>query len=289
MPAHPSTALERGIVVANPTNPSRPTVYATDYQRPPTLAQAQQALAADPQAKLLAGGMTLVPVLKHRLAAPSQLIDISRLPELKGITVQPGHVWVAAGVRHCEVEHSAALQQALPGLAQLAAGIGDAQVRARGTLGGSIANNDPAADYPAALLALQAVVVVQGSLGVRELAAEDFFVGMFTTALQEDEIVTGVRFKRPLRSAYAKFSHPATGYAMAGVYAADFGGGVLRVAVTGAASAVCRWPAAEAAWAQGQASAVFSSPDLISDLHAPGEYRAQRATLMFEQALQTLV
>ncbi len=262
---------------------------AIDYQLAPTLAHAQQALADDPQAKLLAGGMTLIPVLKHRLAAPSQLIDISRLPDLRGIDVQPGHVWVGAGVRHGDVEASSALQQALPGLARLAAGIGDAQVRARGTLGGSIANNDPAADYPAALVALQAVVVVQRAGQQRVMAAEDFFVGMFTTALLDDDIVTGVRFQRPVRSAYAKFPHPATGYAMAGVFAADFGGGVYRVAVTGAAAGVCRWPAAEAAWAAGQRTAVFDSDNLLDDLHAPGAYRAQLATLMFEQALQTLV
>ena len=264
-------------------------MYALDYQLAPTLAQAQQALAADPQAKLLAGGMTLIPVLKHRLAAPSQLIDISRLPELRGIEVQPGHVWVGAGTRHCDVEASAVLQQALPGLARLAGSIGDAQVRARGTLGGSVANNDPAADYPAALLALQAVVVSHRAGQAKETAAEGFFVGMFSTALQADDIVTGVRFKRPLRSSYAKFAHPATGYAMAGVYAADFGGGIYRVAVTGAAAGVCRWPAAEAAWAAGRATAVFESAELMGDMHAPGAYRAHLATLMFEQALKTLV
>ena len=255
------------------------------YQLVTSLAQAQHALAADPQAKLLGGGMTLIPVLKHRLAAPSLLLDISRLPELRGIEVQAAHVWVGAGMRHSEVARSAAVQQALPGLARLAGGIGDAQVRARGTLGGSIANNDPAADYPAALLALKAVVVTQQ----RELAAQDFFQGTFTTALAADEIVTGVRFAMPQRSAYAKFAHPATGYAMAGVYVADFGGGERRVAVTGATGCVCRWPAAEAAWAQGLATAGFDHPELLEDLHAPGAYRAQLATLMFEQALAALV
>ncbi len=255
------------------------------YQLVTTLDQARQALNADPQAKLLAGGMTLIPVLKHRLAAPSLLLDISRLPELRTIDITPGQAWVGAGMRHGEVARNAALQQALPGLARLAGGIGDAQVRARGTLGGSIANNDPAADYPAALLALNAVVVTQQ----RELAAQDFFQGTFTTALAADEIVTGVRFAIPLRSGYAKFAHPATGYAMAGVYVADFGGGQQRVAVTGAASSVCRWPAAEAAWAQGLATARFDHPELLEDLHAPGAYRAQLATLMFEQALNSLV
>ena len=256
-----------------------------DYLLALSLGQAQAALAQDPQAKLLAGGMTLIPVLKHRLATPSQLVDIARLPELQTLQVQAGQVTLGAGLTHRAVAASPALQQALPGLARLAGGIGDAQVRSRGTLGGSIANNDPAADYPAALLALKAVVITQR----RELAAEDFFTGMFSTALAADEIVTAVRFAIPLRSAYAKFGHPATGYAMAGVYTADFGGGDLRVVVTGATACVCRWPAAEAAWHQGSGTATFDHPDLLDDMHAPATYRAQLATLMFEQALQTLV
>lgn len=255
------------------------------YQLSSSLDQARQALAQDSEARLLAGGMTLIPALKHRLSSPSQLIDISRLPDLRRIEVKVGHLWVGAGMRHAEVAAFAPLAQALPGLAQLADGIGDPQVRARGTLGGSIANNDPAADYPAALVALKAVVVTQQ----RELAAEDFFLGMFTTALKSDEIITGVNFFMPKRSAYAKFRHPASGFAMTGVYAADFGGGDVRVAVTGAASSVCRWPAAEAAWTSGLATAVFEHPELLSDIHAPAAYRAQLATLMFEQALNSLI
>lgn len=257
---------------------------ALDYLLPTSLDQAKAAIARDPQAKLLAGGMTLIPVLKHRLAAPSQLVDIGHLPELQTLLVQAGQVTLGAGLTHRAVAASAALQQALPGLAHLAGGIGDAQVRARGTLGGSIANNDPAADYPAALLALKAVVLTER----RELPAEAFFTGMFSTALAADEIVIGVRFAIPRRSAYAKFSHPATGYAMAGVYAADFGGGDLRVAVTGATACACRWPAAEAAWQQGLGTARLDPPDLLDDLHAPAAYRAQLASLMFEQALQMM-
>ena len=255
------------------------------YQLATTLDQARQVLTADLEARLLAGGMTLIPALKHRLSAPTQLVDISRLAELRRIEVKADHVWVGAGMRHAEVASSASLAQALPGLAQLAGGIGDPQVRARGTLGGSIANNDPAADYPAALLALNAVVVTQQ----RELAAEDFFQGMFTTALKGDEIITGVKFPIPKRSAYAKFRHPASGFAMTGVYLADFGGAQVRVAVTGAASSVCRWPAAEAAWQRGLNTALFEHPELLSDIHAPAAYRAQLATLMFEQALRSLV
>ena len=255
------------------------------YQLATSVDQAQQKLAGDAEAKLLAGGMTLIPALKHRLLAPTQLIDIGRLPALRRIEREAAGVWIGAGMRHDEVARSSVVRQALPALALLAAGIGDAQVRARGTLGGSIANNDPAADYPAALLACQAVVVTQR----REIAADDFFLGMFTTALQADEIITGVRFALPQQSAYAKFRHPASGYAMAGVYLADFGGGQRRVTVTGACAGVCRWPAAEAAWAQGLGTAKFDHPDLLSDLHAPAAYRAQLATLMFEQALAALI
>ena len=255
------------------------------YQIATALEQARQVLTADPEARLLAGGMTLIPALKHRLSAPSQLVDISRLADLRRIEVKADQVWVGAGMRHAEVATCAPLSQALPGLAQLASGIGDPQVRARGTLGGSIANNDPAADYPAALLALKAVVVTQQ----RELAAEDFFLGMFTTALKTDEIITGVKFFIPQKSAYAKFRHPASGFAMTGVYVADFGGGDRRVAVTGAASSVCRWAAAEIAWQSGLKTALFDHPELLSDIHAPAAYRAQLATLMFEQALLSLV
>lgn len=257
---------------------------AVDYLLVTSLGQARAALARDPQAKLLAGGMTLIPVLKHRLAAPSQLVDIGGLAELQALQVQAGQVTLGAGLTHRAVAASPALQQALPGLARLAGGIGDAQVRARGTLGGSIANNDPAADYPAALLALKAVVITTQC----EWPAEAFFTGMFSTALAPDEIVSAVRFAIPQRSAYAKFSHPATGYAMAGVYAADFGGGDLRVALTGATACACRWPAAEAAWRQGAPTARLDHPDLLDDMHAPAAYRAQLARLMFEQALQTL-
>ncbi len=254
------------------------------YRLATSVDQAQQQLARDPEARLLAGGMSLIPALKHRLLAPTALVDIGRLAELRRIERQASALWLGAGMRHDEVARSSVVQQALPALARLAGGIGDAQVRARGTLGGSIANNDPAADYPAALLACKAVVVTQR----REIAADDFFLGMFSTALQADEIVTGVRFACPQQSAYAKFRHPASGYAMAGVFIADFGGGERRVAVTGAGAGVFRWRAAEDAWAQGQRTALLDHADLLSDLHAPAAYRAQLATLMFEQALAAL-
>jgi carbon-monoxide dehydrogenase medium subunit len=252
------------------------------YHRAASADEARTLLASDDQARLLAGGMTLIPSMKHRLLAVTRLIDVGRLPELQDVRVGPDEVWVGAGVRHHQVASHAELKKTLPGLAQLAGLIGDPQVRARGTLGGSIANNDPAADYPAALLALGATVVTTK----REIVASEFFLGMFTTALEPDEVIRCVRFPIPRRSAYAKFRHPASGYAMAGVYVADFGPQDRRVAVTGATDAVCRWPDAEAAWQGGKPAPAFVHEGLLDDIHAPARYRAHLTGLMLEQALQ---
>ncbi len=252
------------------------------YHRAVSADEARAQLASDDQARLLAGGMTLIPSMKHRLLAVSRLIDIGRLSELQDIRVEPREVWIGAGVRHHQVASHAELKKVLPGLAQLAGLIGDPQVRARGTLGGSIANNDPAADYPAAVLSLGATVVTTQ----RDIPASEFFLGMFTTALEPDEVIRGVRFPMPLRSAYAKFRHPASGYAMAGVYVADFGPQDRRIAVTGATDAVCRWPEAEAAWQRGEPAPAFVHDGLLDDIHAPARYRAHLTGLMLEQALQ---
>jgi carbon-monoxide dehydrogenase medium subunit len=254
------------------------------YHRASTLGEATQRLSDNDQARLLAGGMTLIPSLKHRLLAVSELIDIARLPDLQDIRVEGDVVWVGAAVRHHQVAAHPELARALPALAELAGLIGDPQVRSRGTLGGSIANNDPAADYPAAVLGLGATVVTTQ----REIAADDFFLGMFTTALEPGEAIRGVRFPRPLKSAYAKFRHPASGYAMAGVFLADFGPQGRRVAVTGATDAVCRWPQAEAAWHNGQTPPAFTHEGLLDDIHAPARYRAHLTDLMFAQAVKQL-
>ena len=202
-------------------------MYAFDYHKATDVAQARAALAADSEAKLLAGGMTLLPSMKHRLAAPSRLIDIGKLPELRGMAVNAASVTIGAAMRHCEVADSADLRRAIAALATLAGLIGDAQVRARGTIGGSLANNDPAADYPAAVLALNATIVTSK----REITADAFFTGMFSTALEEGEIVKAIRFPVPKRAAYSKFHHPASGYAMAAAFVAETAGGV-RVAIT---------------------------------------------------------
>ncbi|MGE0313281.1 MAG: xanthine dehydrogenase family protein subunit M [Lautropia sp.] len=260
-------------------------MYAFAYARAADAADAARRLAADADAKLLAGGMTLIPSMKHRLAAPGTLVDIGGLAELRGISLEKGRLVVGAGTRHAMVATDTDVARTLPALATLAGLIGDAQVRNRGTLGGSIANNDPAADYPAAVLALDATIHTDR----RTIAADDFFVDMFTTALEPDEIVLRVGFRVPARAAYAKFHHPASGYAMAGVFVADFGDAV-RVAVTGAGPSVFRWAEAEAAL--GHAFSVASvvglqhpEDGLNTDLHAPARYRAHLVGVMTRRAV----
>ena len=259
-------------------------MHAFEYRRAASLSDAVRTLAEDGDARPLSGGMTLIPSLKHRLNQVSQLVDIASLAELQGIAVRADHLWIGAASRHQQVADSADVARAAPGLARLAGQIGDPAVRARGTLGGSVANNDPVADYPAAVLALDATVVTAS----REIAAADFFQGFFMTALEPGELITGIRFTLPRRSAYAKFKHPASGYAMAGVFAADLGSAGLRVAVTGVGGGVFRWEAAEKAWAAGAAIPTLEHPDLLEDIHAPARYRANLARLMCEQALREL-
>jgi aerobic carbon-monoxide dehydrogenase medium subunit len=254
-----------------------------DLVRPKTLAEATGAFSGD--AAWLAGGHTLIPAMKSRLRTVETLVDLSAVPGLADIAVEGDHLVVGAMARHAQVAASPVVQVAIPGLAALAALIGDPQVRARGTLGGSVANNDPAADYPAAVLALDAVVeTTHGSH-----AADDFFQGMFATALADGELVTRVRFRVPRASSYAKHRHPASRYALAGVYVARFDEGV-RVAVTGATTGVVRWAEAEAAIAGGSSldALVLASPDLTSDIHASADFRAHLAGVMLRQAAGAL-
>lgn len=264
-------------------------MYPFTYQRATSLDDALRPLRDDPEAKALAGGMTLLPTMKMRLAAPTRLVDIARLPQLRGIRTDEQSVTVGAAQRHVEVASDAALRAALPALSELASLIGDPQVRARGTLGGSIANNDPAADYPAAVLGLDATVVTDR----RSIAAADFFQGMFATALEPGELICSVRFLRPRRAAYAKFAQAASGYAMAGVMVAEFASGV-RVAVTGAGPGVFRWAQAEAALGAHLApesldALTLPADGLNADLHAPAEYRAHLVKVMAQQAVTRLL
>jgi aerobic carbon-monoxide dehydrogenase medium subunit len=260
-------------------------MYNFEYQRAQSVADAAKALSGKEEAKLLAGGMTLIPTLKQRLAKPSDLIDLGRIAELKGIKREGNAVVIGAMTRHVEVATSDVVKSAIPALAHLAEGIGDPQVRNRGTIGGSIANNDPAADYPSAVLALNATVITNK----RKIAADDFFKGMFETALAPDEIVTAVSFPQAEKAGYSKFPNPASRYAVVGVFVARTGGQV-RVAVTGAGAVVFRQKDMEAAlaksWSPDAVAAIKQSANgLNSDIHASAEYRAHLVTVMAKRAV----
>lgn len=261
------------------------------YHRPRSLADTVATLAEAAkngdtgEAKLLAGGQSLLPVMKLDLAAPTDLVSIRDLPELQGIRRDGDRLVIGAAVTHAEVHASPDVAAAIPALAQLAGTIGDPQVRNRGTLGGSIAHNDPAADYPAALIALDAVVKTHR----RELSAQDFFTGMFETALEPGEIIVEVSFAVPERAAYAKFPNPASRFAVVGVMVAKHAGGV-RVAVTGAGPCVFRLTEMEERLARSFtadaiAGVTVAADDLTSDMHAGPEYRAHLVTVMATRAL----
>ena len=260
-------------------------MYDFTYQRAGSVADAAKALKASDEAKLVAGGMTLLPTLKLRLAKPSALIDLGGVKDLVGIKVAGGTVTVGAMTPHVAVATSAEVQKAIPALAHLASHIGDPAVRNRGTIGGSISNNDPAADYPSAVLALGATVKTDQ----RSIAADDFFKGMFETALKPGEIVTAIEFPVPEKAAYMKFPNPASRYAMVGVFVAKTKSGV-RVAVTGAAPCVFRQKDMEAAlsktWAADAVANIKQKADgLNSDIHASAEYRAHLVTVMAKRAV----
>jgi carbon-monoxide dehydrogenase medium subunit len=261
-------------------------MYALNYQKAPSLKQASRALTESPTSRVLSGGMTLIPSLKHRLIQVDQLIDINGIAGLKDIRVEGDHLWIGAGATHQQVARDPQVRAFSNGLADLAGLIGDPQVRARGTLGGSVANNDPAADYPAAVLGLGATIVTHQ----RSIAADDFFKGMFATALAADELIEGLRFECPLKSGYAKFRHPATGYAMAGVFVAQMDPNAWRVAVTGATDGVCRWSEAEAHASCGSSNQPpsFEHEGVLDDIHAPASYRAHLVRHLYAQALAQL-
>jgi aerobic carbon-monoxide dehydrogenase medium subunit len=257
-----------------------------DYQRPASLAEVSAVLAATPEARLLAGGMTLIPTLKMRLASPPALVDLGGLAELRGIKVGNGSVTVGAMTRHTDIERSAAVRAAIPALADLAGGIGDPQVRNRGTIGGSIANNDPAADYPPAVLGLAANITTNK----RTITADQFFVGMFETALGAGEIITAVTFPVPLAAAYEKFRSPASRYALVGVFVARTSGGV-RVAVTGAAPCVFRTKSIEAALSEQFAPDALTrirvpAEGLNADMHGGADYRAHLIGVLARRAVE---
>ncbi|WEX09414.1 xanthine dehydrogenase family protein subunit M [Chelativorans sp. AA-79] len=262
-------------------------MYQTNYHRASSVAEAVKMLGDADDGKFVSGGQTLIPTMKQRLAAPSDLIDLRHIDEIKGITVDGRDVRIGAATTHAEVAVHGGLAAVCPAICHLAGHIGDPHVRHMGTIGGSIANNDPAADYPAALLALKATV----HTSKRELAADEFFTGLFGTALDEDEIVTAVSFTAPEKAGYAKFPNPASRYALTGVFVAKQPEGV-RVAVTGAGEdGVFRASAIEDTLAQSFDPAALDgisvpADGLMSDIHASAEYRANLVVVMAKRAVQ---
>jgi aerobic carbon-monoxide dehydrogenase medium subunit len=263
-------------------------MYAFEYHRPTSLRQAANLASKADDAKILAGGHTLLPTMKQRLAAPANLIDLSQIPELRGIERSARSVTIGAMVTHSEVANSPEVREAIPGLAEMAEQIGDPHVRNRGTIGGSIANNDPSADYPAACLALGAVITTNK----RKIAADLFFTGLFETALEEGEIITRVSFPIPSKAAYAKFRNPASRYALVGVFVAKRASDI-RVAVTGAGSnGVFRVADMEQALAKRFSAKSLdginaSTEGLNSDIHADAAYRAHLIGVMARRAVAT--
>ena len=262
-------------------------MYSTTYHRPSSVDEAAGLFAKGKEAKDLAGGHTLIPVMKQRLASPSDVIDLGRIKDLIGIDASGDTVTIKAATTHYDVATSAAVQKAIPALAHLASIIGDPAVRHRGTIGGSLANNDPAADYPAAVLALGATV----KTNKRSISADDFFKGLFSTALQDGEIITAVSFPVPAKAGYAKFPHPASRFALTGVFVAKAKSGDVRAGVTGASqNGVMRVAAIESAlksnWSAGALDNVKVSADgLLSDIHGSAAYRANLVKVMAQRAV----
>jgi carbon-monoxide dehydrogenase medium subunit len=256
------------------------------YHRPGTLQEAVSLRGGAADGAYLAGGMTLIPTLKQRLAQPSDLVDLAALNDLAGVRTEAGAIVIGAMTRHAAVAASAEVRRAIPALAALAGEIGDPQVRNRGTLGGSVANSDPAADYPAAVIALGATIRTDR----REIAAADYFRALFETALTPGELIREIAFPIPRRAAYRKFRHQASRYAVAGVFVADFGDGDVRVGVTGAGPCAFRAAALEAALAQRLDPAALDGVAIDhsrfnSDLAASPEFRAQLVRAMAKRAV----
>jgi len=262
-------------------------MYAFQYARPSSMAQAAELTTAG--GKPIAGGQTLLASMKLRLSAPEQLVDLGGLPDLQGIRRDGDHLVIGAMARHADVATDALVRADLPALAHLAGGIGDRQVRSLGTLGGAVANNDPAACYPAAVLALGATVHTHR----RQIAADDFFQGMFATALDEGELITAIAFPVTPRAAYLKFKHAASRFALVGVFVAQTATGV-RVAVTGAGHGVFRHAGLEAALNQdftpaAAAAVAIDASELNADIHATAAYRANLISVQTQRAVAQIL
>jgi carbon-monoxide dehydrogenase medium subunit len=262
-------------------------MYETTYHRASSVDGAVALFGKCNDAKFLSGGQTLLPVMKQRLAAPSDVIDVARIKELVGVEASADTLTIKAATTHYDVAQSDAVRKSIPAIADLAAMIGDPAVRHRGTIGGSLANNDPAADYPAAVLALGATI----KTNKRSIAAQDFFKGLFTTALEDGEIITAVSFPIPAKAGYAKMRHPASRFALTGVFVAKTKVGDVSVVATGASqSGVIRVAAIEAAlkanWSAAALDSVtVSASGLLSDIHGSSDYRANLIRVMAQRAL----
>jgi carbon-monoxide dehydrogenase medium subunit len=263
-------------------------MYETTYHRPASIDEAAALFAKHPDAKYLAGGHTLIPVMKQRLASTSDVIDLAKIKDMIGIEATADALIIKAATTYYDITQSAAAKKAIPAIVHLTSVLGDPAVRYRGTIGGSIANNDPAADYPAAVLALNATI----KTNKREIKGDDFFQGLFSTALEDNEIITSVSFPIPAKAGYAKMRHPASRFALTAVFVAQSKSGEVRVAATGASqSGVMRVPAIEAAlkanWSAGALDGVNISADgLMGDIHGSAEYRANLIKVMAQRAVE---
>jgi len=262
-------------------------MYETTYHRPSSVDEAAALFAKGSDSKYLAGGHTLLPVMKQRLASPSDVIDLGKIKELVGIEVSGDALTIKAATTYFDILQSADARKAIPAIVHLTSVLGDPQVRYRGTIGGSIANNDPAADFPAAVLALGATV----KTNKRSIAGDEFFKGLFSTALADGEIITAISFPIPAKAGYSKMRHPASRFALTGVFVVKTRAGDVRVAATGASqNGVMRVPAIEAAlkanWSAGAIDSVKISADgLMSDIHGTSDYRANLIKVMAQRAV----
>jgi carbon-monoxide dehydrogenase medium subunit len=262
-------------------------MHAFEYHRPSSTQDAVALASKKSEGRYLAGGQSLVQAMKLRLSSPTDLIDLGTIKELSGIRVSGSSVEIGAMTRHAEVASSSDIKKAIPSLAAMAELIGDRQVRHLGTLGGSLANSDPAADYPAAVLALNATI----GTNKRKIAADQYFKGLYETALEPGELITSVSFQVPKRGAYMKFRNPASRFALVGVFVADFGSGNVRVGVTGAGASAFRQSEMEKALAakfapEAVAGIKVKPAGLNNDLHASPEYRAHLVTVMCRRAVE---
>jgi carbon-monoxide dehydrogenase medium subunit len=264
-------------------------MYETTYHRAGSIDEAAGLFAKGSEAKYLAGGHTLLPVMKQRLAGPTDLVDIGRIKELVGIEASGDTLTIKAATTYYDIMTDAGVKRSIPAIAHLTSVLGDPAVRARGTIGGSLANNDPAADFPAAVLALGATVKTNR----RAITAEDFFKGLFSTALDDGELITAISFPVPAKAGYAKFRHPASRFALTGVFVAKTKAGDVRVAATGASqNGVMRVPAIEAALKANWSAAALDNvtipaSGLMEDIHGSADYRANLVKVMAQRAVET--